>query len=309
MQWGHIKTLFILSFLLLDIYLVVQFMEKQDNADLGILDNPETSIADRLESENITIHPSLNMEITEETYILSSQKHFNRDDFEPLGDSQEIAFLDGNQFLISQFDEPIPLPEEPEKEDIISKLHGKILHFESYSFWEWNKDLNIVVFFQKQNERPVFYNENGIILVFLNDKNEMTHYTQTTLDEPEVQGSGTKPLIEPIQAVETLYNNNNIKPDEEVTDVKMGYYSRFNSEEEQVFAPTWKITVNEDRDYFINAIEGFIFSSNETTDLYTMIEEIKLKVQALDDESDVKKSFMDLLDNYNRSEIKNDVKF
>lgn len=294
MQWGHIKTLFILSFLLLDIYLFVQFIEKQDNADLGILENSETTIAERLEAENITIHPSLNMEVTEETYILSSQKHFNRADFEPLNNDQEIAFLDGNQFLISYFEEPISLPDEPEKEDIISKIQGKILHFEEYSYWEWNKELNIIVFFQEQNERPVFYNENGIIILFINDENEITHYTQTMLDDPEVQGSGTKQLIEPIQAVETLYNNNNIKPNEEVTDVKMGYYSRFNSEEEQVFAPTWKITVNEERDYFINAIEGFIFSSNETTDLNSMIEEIKLKIQALDDESDIKESFMDL---------------
>ena len=35
MQWGQIKTLLILSFLILDVYLFVQFLEKKEQADLS----------------------------------------------------------------------------------------------------------------------------------------------------------------------------------------------------------------------------------------------------------------------------------
>ena len=35
MQWGQIKVLFILSFLVLDIFLLNQFMEKQQASELG----------------------------------------------------------------------------------------------------------------------------------------------------------------------------------------------------------------------------------------------------------------------------------
>ncbi|MFD1851020.1 two-component system regulatory protein YycI [Oceanobacillus bengalensis] len=308
MQWGHIKTLFILSFLLLDIYLLLQFIDKTKEADFGILDRQEASIEDQLQAENISINADLEMNnVTEETYILASQESFEEVEIAQLeGLKGQTSTVISNKFIVSQFDRPIAVDKDISQEGVNQLLVDKVLHYDAYTFWDWNKDLNIMIFFQKQGIRPVYFNENGILLVYLNSDNEMTHYTQTLLGEPKPQGGGTKALIPPIEAIEVLYNNNHLKPDDAITDVGIGYYSRFTSEVEQVFAPTWRVTVNEERNYFVNAMEGFVFSSNDMTFLQETVSDIMMKLHALNDENEVKEPFLNILqqmlETENRSE-------
>lgn len=76
MQWGHIKTLFILSFLILNIYLLVQYVDRQQDSERPVLDeSKESSMEERLESENITIQTELESDVTESNYISVSQKN------------------------------------------------------------------------------------------------------------------------------------------------------------------------------------------------------------------------------------------
>ena len=51
MQWGHIKTLFILSFLILNIYLITALIDRQK--DIGYLDNRELPMEDKLEAAGL----------------------------------------------------------------------------------------------------------------------------------------------------------------------------------------------------------------------------------------------------------------
>lgn len=288
MQWGHIKTLFILSFLILNIYLIYQFIEKQQDADLGILFSQEATIEDQLAADNIKISAlDMDMDIEEESYILTEQKVFNDTEIRELESlaNQQITIINGN-FIISQLEEPLPISDNLSGEEISSLIKNQIAFPEEYVFWDWQKELNILIFFQRFGERTVYYNEHGpgLLLVYLNDKNEVTHYTQSLLDETETQGSPSKPIIKPIQAIEALYNSNDLNPNEEVTKVRMGYYSRLIEEGEQVFAPTWNVEVNNERNYFINAIEGFIFTSVDKTFLDTVIEDTIFKIHSIDDE-------------------------
>lgn len=314
MQWGHIKTLFILSFLILNIYLIYQFLEKQQDADLGILFSQEATIEDQLAADNISL-PELDMDIEEETYILASQKVFDEHEIKELEsmDNQRITIIDGN-FIISELENPIPISDKLGEQEVSDIVKSNIFFSEEFAFWDWNKELNIMLFFQKIGDRTFYYNEHGpgLLLVYLNEKNEITHYTQSLLDETETQGSASKSLIKPIQAIESLYNSNDLHPNEEVTKVSMGYYSRLIEEGEQVFAPTWNITVNNERNYFINAIEGFIFTNVDTTFLDTVIEDTIFKVQSVDEDlNESNEAFLEQLKKKqqlkNRSEIENDV--
>ena len=84
MQWGQIKTVFILGFLILNVYLLIQFLEKQDQEDLSLLDREESTIEEKLNSENITITRELSEEEEREPFLSVRQKIFDDDDKDQL---------------------------------------------------------------------------------------------------------------------------------------------------------------------------------------------------------------------------------
>lgn len=307
MQWGHIKTLFIISFLILNIYLVFQLFDRQNTADMNVLDHSESTIEEQLESENITIEAPLETELTEASYTEVTQKRLSSDDMSELGGKKDqTAAVINNNFIVSVFDDPIPLPTPYTSESITSEVKSHILNADEYELWGWNTDTNVLLLFQNRQDRPVYFTQNGLVLVYLNEDNEMTHYTQTILGEGEAQG-GAKNLIQPIQAIGSLYNRGDLHPDETVTEITLGYYARIATEGVQVFAPTWKITIEanekEERHYFVNAIEGLVFESESTTFLTEVMQDQLSKIRTLADDSEVRNYVEKQLDD--RLEIEN----
>lgn len=291
MQWSQIKTLFILSFLILDVYLFIQFLGKED---VGIIEHEESSIEQRLENENITI-PKLPDEEIKEPFISVSQKSFTDEDeklFNHLN-KQETASV--NNFVVSSFEEPIEISEDESNEKIESIVKSSVVFPEEYLFWDWNKEMNILIFFQEKSDRPVFFNQNGVILVFLNDQNEMIFYTQTVLGDAESREEKKK-LITPLKAIEALYDSNELYSGDEITEVYLGFHTRMPlANGVQVFVPTWKVTVNDEKNYFVNAIEGRIFSSDEVNFLREAIMHDIERIQSLTDDRSLKKRILSLL--------------
>src|SRR5699024_2041647 len=157
---------------------------------------------------------------------------------------------------------------------------------EEYKYWNWNEELNVMVFFQKKIERPVYYNQNGVVLLFLNEDNEVTFYLQTMLGETESLAE-KRTLIEPMRAIEILYMANELYTDDHITNVNIGFHTRVPFEGDvQVFVPIWKVNVNEEEDFFVNAIEGFTFSTDEGEFLEDVIDTgiYKLQVQRSEDD-------------------------
>jgi len=272
MHWGQIKSLLILSFLILDIYLFVQFMEKKGEYDIGVLEQQPSSIEEQLKAEDITFQDLPEQEY-EEAFISVKQRIFREDELSTFKHNEiQDTYLLTNYLLASKLDEPIKI-EENIKRDELKEIFTNVVYFpEEYSFWNWNKELNVLVFFQNKMDRPVYYNQNGLVLLFLNDKNEITFYTQTMLGETEPIAEKKK-LMKPIQAIETLYNANELRSGDDISRVNIGFHTRVPFESGvQVFAPIWKVNVNEEKDYFVNAIEGFIFSTEEQDFLENVIE-------------------------------------
>jgi regulatory protein YycI of two-component signal transduction system YycFG len=293
MQWSQIKTLFILSFLVLNVYLLIQYIDKQDRADLDVLSPEEASIEEQLESENITIG-DIEVDISEDTYISVSQHIFTDEEKEQLaGLSDQSPVVFDDRYIVSALDDPISIPENAGFEDINNFVRGHILFPESYSFREWNEEMNVLMFFQETRDRLIYYNAYGLLLVYLNENNEMIYYTQTMLSEAEPQGD-LKSLIEPIQAIGTLYNWNRLFPDDDVSRVELGYHTRIPlANGEQVFAPTYQISVNNERSYFVNAIEGQTFPSEDEEFIREIMDITISAVEQLDDDHEWKQDMLD----------------
>ncbi len=279
MHWGQIKTLLILSFLILDIYLFMQFLDKKDQADIGVLEQQSSTIEEQLKAEEITFQDLPEQEY-EEAFISVQQQMFRKDELSSFNRSEfQDTYIVNKYLLLSMLDDPIKIKEDI-KSDKVTEIFNSIVYYpEEYSFWNWNKELNVLIFFQKKMDRPVYYNQNGLVLLFLNDDNEITFYIQTMLGETEPIAEKWK-LIKPIRAIETLYGASELKSGDDITDVKIGFHTRVPFETGvQVFAPIWKVKVNEEKDYFVNAIEGFIFSTEEQEFLEEVIQSAIDKVQ------------------------------
>src|SRR5699024_7122090 len=209
----------------------------------------------------------------EETYISVKQENFEEDDLkdESLENKQDPKIYKYN-LIASKLDKPVKIKEDASTETITDVLEDTVFYPEEYTFWNWNRDANIIIFFQDKKDRPVYYNQNGIVLLYLNDDNEVEYYTQTMIVEEEA-GSEEQNLVDPMHAIEELYDDNELSEGDTVSDVKVGYHTRVPFESGvQVFAPIWKINVNDEHDYFINAIEGFTFSSDEEEFLYDVLD-------------------------------------
>lgn len=290
MQWSQIKTLFILCFLILNIYLLYLVLDKQNETDIGVIERQNPKIEEQLESEDIKYGdlPSVD---DEESFLSVEQKSFDKDNRKSLDsfNNQEVTIID-KIFIMSAFNKPIKIPEDADSNTINSLIKSDLLYSDEYQFWSWDKDYNVLIFFQEKSERPIYFNQNGLVLIFLNDDNEATSYTQTMLGEAEEEEE-KKTLIQPIKAIESLYLMNQLNSGEEVTNMKMGYHTRVPLPDGvQVFVPTWKVNINDERNYFVNAIEGFTFSGNDSEFLLEVFQSNSAMIrEAIIDKKDDKK--------------------
>jgi len=299
MQWNQIKTLFLVCFLVLDVYLLFQFFNKQKEDNISVQDTPDRSIEEQLVQENIKIGDLPDQEYNE-SYITVRQQTLGEEEKKQLEDltNQDSIAID-NKFILSVFEKPVPIPENAKDEEISSIIEKNIMYPDDYKFKSWDKELNVLILFQKKNDRPVYFNQNGMILIFLNDKNEMTGYTQTMLSKPEKTKTDKKSLIKPIKAVELLYKSNQLNSGSEIKSADLVFYTRIPLRNGlQVFVPTWKIAVtdkDEKKNYFVNAIEGFIIQSDETLFMKNTIEEDINRIQRADLNSKLQSQLLQML--------------
>lgn len=304
MQWSQIKTLFILCFLLLNVYLLVQYVDKQKQADLGLLERADSTIEEKFEQENIKFNklPNLSERDTEETFIAVKQKKFTDSEMKKIDDlDNQLAVLINKTFIISEMNKSIQVPSNASGDEITSLVKRITTQSNEYKYWDWNKERNVLIFFQEKNGRTVYYNQSGLLLVFLNNNNEVDYYTQTMLGDEEPR-TEKKKIIKPIKVLDTLYKSSDLNSGEEVIDTVLGYHTRVPlANGVQVFVPTWKVNVNNERDYFVNAIEGFIFSNNEDDFLNDVIDGNLERLSGIDHEDNLKnpvlKRFMTNMEN------------
>ena len=196
---------------------------------------------------------------------------------------KQKPFIFNNYLIISALDKPVEIKNDASKDSIREKFDDIVYEPDKYSYWGWDKELNVIIFFQNKNDRPVYYNQNGLVMLYLNDKNEVMYYSQTMLGETEALAEKQQ-LIKPKRAIETLYNSNELHSGDHIDSVKIGFHTRvpFDSGV-QVFAPIWKVNVNNEKDYFVNAIEGYTFSTEEQDFLLEVIDNNIERLEAADE--------------------------
>lgn len=257
MDWSKTKTIFIIVFAVLNVFLyslyVNRFTELQRLEVLG-----ETKIEDRLKIDGITYQKL--PEIANASYVSGEGRIFGPELQKDLND-QEIRLLEDGSVVEAELKKPVSIKGEGDSLDFSEFLGKHVKGGTSYTLWKSNEKKREAVFFQQIGPYPIYFNANSTLVVNWNEDLEVTDYVQKMMDEL-VPSNEEKDLFPPIQAINALYSKGMLKTDSEITKVEMGYSPLVMLTQTQVFAPTWHIHVKLNdgatEDYFVNAVDGKI---------------------------------------------------
>ncbi|AKL87047.1 two-component system regulatory protein YycI [Bacillus atrophaeus] len=279
MEWNKTKSIFIIAFLVLDIFLGYQFFEKRSSSEYDVIKN--SSVQTDMNEDHIT-YGTLSDNAKEGSRITANQKSFTKEEIESLKGQKPKMDMPSDKHKVTklkmEFTSPIALSKDSVEDDAKALVSSEFQDGEEYKLWKVDKDKKQVIFFQTYQGKYI-YQENddasemiGQVILHLNDKNEVVSYEQSTLDTfKEIQKES---LISELDAVESLYYQNLLKAHSTVKTVKFGYIAQYPLTSTQVLAPVWRITVEYEKtvdgtkkkvqeNFTVNAMDSRVFDSSQ----------------------------------------------
>lgn len=256
MDWSRTKTIFIVVFSILNVFLMSLYVDRY-NESIGLQSTLEgsTSFEERLAADSITVPRLTNMP-TNVAYVSGTVHNFTPEELGQLPNADVRSSTDG--ILEVELVEPVSVEGDITVESVVQE-HAH--EGQDYKIWSTDSEMNTALLFQQVNDRSVYHNSRAFILVRWNEEGEVTGFTQTYLEDLEDYNE-ERSLITYMSAIEVLYNRSLILPGAEVTEVSLGYSTLAQLGETQVFSPTWAVKVEladgTMEEYFVNAIDSRI---------------------------------------------------
>lgn len=263
MDWSRTKSIFIIVFSILNIFLYNLYVKSYTEAEnYSVL--TESAVDERLAGDRITYPDDLSTEMESEPYISGTRKVFIKDDV-PIADTR-VAIMEDHLLNVA-FNEPIRLGDEKNKESLEAFLDSNIYEGDEYVLWDVMEEENMAIFYQEIEGKTLYHSDSGKVTLFWNDAGEAVRYEQTIFTDL-VENAQNKEVIPPKRAIETLYQKGMLQQNSTVTSVTLGYsvYVAV-SDNTRMFLPTWRVIVElEDgstADYFVNAIKDGVIDFNK----------------------------------------------
>ncbi|WP_042354554.1 two-component system regulatory protein YycI [Bacillus rubiinfantis] len=257
MDWSKIKTIFIITFLILDVYLLFQFMKIRDANKYEVIS--QTSFEEKLKADEIK-YGELPKTLMKAQYLSAKPRIFTEEDVAKLK-GQRAILEEPSTTLIVNLEKPLQLSSKLESADVTAFLKENILYGDHYQFWEKDEKQQTLTYFQQFENYPLYQNMNGRIVFKYNAKNQIVSYQQNYLEGME-ELTAKEEILPPLKAIEKLYQKGMLKPKSKITKVELGYSTLVKFAASQVLAPTWRLEVNNKDSLFVNAFEGQIIDFN-----------------------------------------------
>ena len=257
MDWNKSKTIFIIVFSIVNVFLYLLYLDKVTDAQ-NVQVMGKTPIEELLKMDNIT-YDELPPYKNDPSYVSAKSMVFTEEQIDKL-ENQQVE-VSGETSLKSKLNDPVSVLNAKGDFDFTEILSKYVFNGAEYELWEVDEEAREALLFQKVKDNPIYFSRNAMLTLHWNEEGEVTSYEQSMLDE-----FGTfnrkKELLSPIEAIGNLYSRGYLKQDSKVQYMTLGYSTHVQVSETQVFAPTWHVRVElKDgviEDYFINAIEGMI---------------------------------------------------
>lgn len=255
MDWNKTKTIFIIVFSILNVFLYSLYLDRYKEAQSVQLVG-ENSIEESLNLDNISYDklPDYN---EESSYASAEVATFTEESLKDFKD-QDFIIVE-NTLLTSNLKGDFPIRNSKGDDLFKQFLATHVLKGKEYVLWDIDEVSKVATFFQKINQYPIYFNQNAMLKIYWDSDENITNYEQRMFGE-FISFNKKKDLLSPIEAINTLYSRDYLKQNSTVKSVSLGYSTDIQLTKTQVFAPTWRVHVEledgEIEDYFINAREG-----------------------------------------------------
>jgi len=253
MNWKLTKTLFIFVFILVNIFLVIVYIDKVNKSQVN---DSEKVNEVNFQQEEIDVPKDVlnqNVKIVNLNKLLPVQRisQVMRKII------QACKRLIPIKHLKEIFDKGVQVSDK-NLQDIKEYIAKKIFNGKEYQLSDLTKDK--VTYEQTYKDYPIMNNSKARLTFNLSD-GKATSYKQTTMDDIQVaKGSNStkKQVITPRKAIEALYYNRYLKQNDQVLDARLGYYSVVKETNVQLLQPNWEIKVkhkgkDEVQTYYVEA--------------------------------------------------------
>lgn len=241
MDWGRAKNVLIISFLLLNILLGYQLwsdVRAQLNANTNSAELPPDKLL-LMQQKRITLSTNLPSEtprMGDLTYILESDRMETTEPI-PIDPSVDSAVV----FNSKQLDRTLG--------EVIADLS------------DYDYDVNssrdgVFVMHRMVDGRPMFHTK----LELYNSNLKITGYLQ---DRVEITGKGeTKQVLGASKMISSLIESY-LEVGAVIIDIQLGYYGQIFDSEVQVATPAWRVTLDDSKVYYVDAISGEVVTDNK----------------------------------------------
>jgi regulatory protein YycI of two-component signal transduction system YycFG len=271
-------TIFIICFLLLDIFLGYQLVLRQKSADNQVSNFTQSSFSQYIKNKNIQINAPLPDGNQSVTFLSGRYLNFGEAGNKELQQSlqqlagpkktptQKFQVETPSTVIESTFTHRVAVPQTQTDQQLFLKQY--VYQGETYRFWSYDKTQHIYKFIQTYNGHPVF----SLINKKLNTLNLQTDptgkwiegYTQTFIDIKEEHQA--KLNVQPMDAIQQLWEKNKIPVIDRpvIEQMELGYINLSeNGDQSQSLAylPAWYIEVKTNQainHFFVTGIYGRI---------------------------------------------------
>ncbi|KIL49226.1 two-component system regulatory protein YycI [Jeotgalibacillus soli] len=274
MDWSKTKTIFIVVFLILDIFLFTLFLNKYQSSQYEVI--AESDLEEKINEDNIQYN-ILPVDVEPLSYLNAEAHVFSSADIDSL--SRQTAVVENRFTLRSELDVPIKVNDFQNPAEVNSFLSQSVINGQQYTFWEYDEDNARLIYYQEYEDTPFYFNLNGRIVFQLDENMSVISYEQTMLDSVE-EFAEEQSIITPMNALETFYRHALLERGSEVIAANLGYYTFIQLTESQVLSPTWRFVIEEEdgdrKSLYLNAVEGQVID----------IDEDSLELKTLEEEND-----------------------
>ncbi|MCY7451641.1 two-component system regulatory protein YycI [Bacillus altitudinis] len=282
MEWNKTKTIFILAFLVLDIFLGFQYFEKRSTDHFAIIEKTDTleeMKADGIKYGNLSDEAKIGYRITAE------KKQYTKKDVDGLADQKTNSTFpktekdDPVTLLEMTFNKPVALPKKDMKTAATNLVSQRLLDGKNYKLWSIDEETGEIVFFQTYKGKYIFQEglddteTIGKITLDVNDQNEVVSYRQSMVTS--INEVRKETLVPALETVKDLYTQNMLSQNTTVKKVELGYYTQYPGASTQVMVPVWRVEIEgvaagskkkTEEEYLINAIDGSTLDHIEKED-------------------------------------------
>ena len=257
MDFKKIEIIFILTFLFLNGYLLWRVLENNQNDFTGIATN-QVDLIEEMKDEGIEL-PNFEDEAHEVPYVQAAAHNLLEENSSRLTNQTGIVESNGSLYA-SILSDPIQLSEGPEltTNDLETLtefvLSDAILYGDQYQFIRYTPSTRQIIYGQVANNIPIVDGTSNIIF-HLNGNKEIISYEQKYAGPVTVQGE-SRTLITDQDAVEILYQNNEIPTGTEVRKPLLTYSRTLHLEDLSIYVPVWLVEVTTSTDVLVKRVDA-----------------------------------------------------